>query len=182
VKQFLLFIIFIGSLCLLNACGSSSPPSPPRPPVADFSVVITPASVSTKVGGTSAPVTVTLNAVNGFTSVVSVTISGFPKGINSSPASLARSYYISTTVTGRSPAIKKTPFPECAARCLLYSTGFTLPFVRFSIKRRFNSVSQAVASLPDSGPRRYRSQISSVTLWSFFSIHSMNSPHAPPSP
>jgi hypothetical protein len=116
------------------------------------------------------------------TSVVSVTISGFPKGINSSPASLARSYYISTTVTGRSPAIKKTPFPECAARCLLYSTGFTLPFVRFSIKRRFNSVSQAVASLPDSGPRRYRSQISSVTLWSFFSIHSMNSPHAPPSP
>jgi hypothetical protein len=87
VKQFLLFIIFIGSLCLLNACGSSSPPSPPRPPVADFSVVITPASVSTKVGGTSAPVTVTLNAVNGFTSVVSVTISGFPKEINSSPAS-----------------------------------------------------------------------------------------------
>jgi hypothetical protein len=39
------------------------------------------------VGGTSAPVTVTLNAVNGFTSVVSVTISGFPNGINSSPAS-----------------------------------------------------------------------------------------------
>jgi hypothetical protein len=86
VKQFLLFIIFIGSLCLLNACGSSSPPPPP--PVADFSVVITPASVSTRVGGTSAPVTVTLNAVNGFTSVVSVTISGFPNGINSSPASL----------------------------------------------------------------------------------------------
>jgi hypothetical protein len=87
VKQFLLFIIFIGSFCLLNACGSSSPPPPPPPPVADFSVVITPTSVSTIVGGTSAPVTVTLNTVNGFTSVVSVTISGFPNGINSLPAS-----------------------------------------------------------------------------------------------
>jgi hypothetical protein len=106
VKQFLLFIIFIGSLCLLNACGSSPPPPPP---VADFNVVITPASVSTKVGGTSAPVTVTLNAVNGFTSVVSVTISGFPNGINSSPASpFTISAGMSQQVTFSAPAAAGT--------------------------------------------------------------------------
>jgi glycoprotein endo-alpha-1,2-mannosidase len=50
-------------------------------------MVISPASVSTQVGGTSAPVTVSLNSVNGFTGAVNVTVSGFPNGINSSPVS-----------------------------------------------------------------------------------------------
>lgn len=87
MKHFLLLVILIGNLSFLNGCGSSSQPPPPPPPVADFSIVVTPASVSTKVGATSAPVTITLNAVNGFTGAVNMTVSGFPNGINSSPAS-----------------------------------------------------------------------------------------------
>jgi glycoprotein endo-alpha-1,2-mannosidase len=84
LKQFLLVVIFTGTLPFLNGCGSSSP-SPP-PPAADFSIEISPASVSTQVGGTTLPVSVSLKAVNGFTGMVTVTASGFPNGINSSPA------------------------------------------------------------------------------------------------
>jgi glycoprotein endo-alpha-1,2-mannosidase len=86
LKHFLLLVILIGNLSFLNGCGASSSPPPP-PPAGDFSIVVSPASVSTQVGGTSAPVTVSLNAINGFTGAVNVTVSGFPNGINSSPAS-----------------------------------------------------------------------------------------------
>jgi hypothetical protein len=85
LKQFLLVVISTGILAFLNGCGSSSPPPPP--PTADFSIEISPASVSTQVGGTSAPVTVSLKALNGFTGAATVTVSGFPNGINSSPTS-----------------------------------------------------------------------------------------------
>src|SRR5450432_767135 len=75
LKHFLLLVILIGNLSFLNGCGASSSPPPP-PPAGDFSIVGSPASVSTQVGGTSAPVTVSLNAINGFTGAVSVTVSG----------------------------------------------------------------------------------------------------------
>jgi glycoprotein endo-alpha-1,2-mannosidase len=88
LKHFPLIVILLGNLCFLNGCGaSSSPPPPPPPPAADFSIVIAPASVSTQVGGTSAPVTVSLNALSGFSGAVSVTMTGFPNGITSSLAS-----------------------------------------------------------------------------------------------
>ena len=67
---------------LLNGCGSSSPPPPP--PTGDFSIAVSPSSVSTQVGATTSPVTVSLNALNGFTANVTVTVTGFPLGINSS--------------------------------------------------------------------------------------------------
>jgi glycoprotein endo-alpha-1,2-mannosidase len=81
-----LLLIAICSLCLLNGCGSSS--APPPPPAADFSIVISSASISRQVGGTTSPVTVSLDPVNGFAGRVTVTVSGFPNGINSSPASV----------------------------------------------------------------------------------------------
>jgi glycoprotein endo-alpha-1,2-mannosidase len=84
LKQFLLVVIFTGTLALLNGCGSSSLPPPPS--AEDFNIEASPKSVSTQVGGTSSPVTVSLSAVNGFIGTVTVTASGFPNGINSSPA------------------------------------------------------------------------------------------------
>jgi glycoprotein endo-alpha-1,2-mannosidase len=72
-------------MALLSAScggGSSSPPLSP-----DFSVGLSTTSVSTQVGGTTAPVTVSVNALNGFAGQVSVTVSGFPMGINSLPSS-----------------------------------------------------------------------------------------------
>jgi len=70
----------------LVACGGSSSPPPPPPP-SDFSIVIGPPSVSTQVGGTTSPVTVSLDQLNGFSGPVTVTVSGFPMGINALPAS-----------------------------------------------------------------------------------------------
>jgi glycoprotein endo-alpha-1,2-mannosidase len=84
MKKSQLILISIWSLCLLNGCGGSSPS--PLPPAADFSILISPASVSTQVGGTTSPVTVSLNPQNGFTGPVTVSVSGFPNGINPSPA------------------------------------------------------------------------------------------------
>ncbi len=52
-----------------------------------FSIAVSPSSVSTQVGATTSPVTVSLNPVNGFTGTATITVSGFPLGINSSPAS-----------------------------------------------------------------------------------------------
>jgi len=84
LKKSILISISIFSLCFLNGCGSSSPPPPP--PAADFSIVISPAAVSTQVGGTTSPITVSLNAENGFTGPVTVSASGFANGVDPSPA------------------------------------------------------------------------------------------------
>lgn len=83
MKKSLLPLIAICSLYFLDGCGSSSPPPPP--PIADFSIAVSPASVSMQVGGTTLPVTVSLNPKNGFTGPVTVSMSGFPNGINPLP-------------------------------------------------------------------------------------------------
>lgn len=69
---------------LLTGCGSSQ--STPPPVVPDFSISVSPPSVSTVVGSTTAPVSVSLTVLNGFTGAVNVTVSGFPMGINALPA------------------------------------------------------------------------------------------------
>ena len=70
----------------LVACGGGGS-GPPPPPAQDFIVSVSPSSVSTQVGAATLPVTVSLTPQNGFTAPVSVSISGFPNGISSSPAS-----------------------------------------------------------------------------------------------
>ena len=83
-KSLLLSIAFCG-LYFLTGCGSSQ--SSPPPPSPDFSISISPLSVATVVGSTTAPVSVSVTLLNGFTGPVTVTVSGFPDGISSSPAS-----------------------------------------------------------------------------------------------
>jgi len=85
LKHSFLLLIASGCFCFLTGCGGSS--SSTLPPTGDFSITASPASVSTQVGGTTTPVAVSLNALNGFTGPVTVTVSGFPDGISSSPAS-----------------------------------------------------------------------------------------------
>lgn len=82
----LCFLFFLCDLCYLNGCGTSSLPPPP-PPAADFTIVISTNSVSTQVGATTSPISVSLNPQNGFTGPVMVSLSGFPDGIIPSPAS-----------------------------------------------------------------------------------------------
>ena len=72
------------AMVLLNGCGggSSNPPL-----VADFTLFVSPAQVSTTVGTVTPSVFVSVAPVNGFTGSVLVTLSGLPAGSTSQPAS-----------------------------------------------------------------------------------------------
>jgi glycoprotein endo-alpha-1,2-mannosidase len=81
VKKSLPLLISLYASFLLAGCGGGiSSPSP----TGDFSIVVSPSSPSTQVGGTTSPVSVSINPLNGFTGTVTVSVSGFPSGINSS--------------------------------------------------------------------------------------------------
>lgn len=69
---------------LISGCGSggSSPPPPPG-----FSLSVSPGSLLVSQTTTSAAVTVTAAPANGFSGTVSVTVTGLPAGVTSSPAS-----------------------------------------------------------------------------------------------
>lgn len=80
------FPLILGGCAGLVACGGGSSGPPPPPPV-DFTISVTPSSVSTQVGGTSSPLNVSVIPQSSFAGQVTVTLSGFPNGITSSPAS-----------------------------------------------------------------------------------------------
>ena len=64
--------------------GGGIQPPPPQP---DFSISLSSSSLSLLQGGTSSPVTVSINAENGFSGNVQVTLAGMPSGIISNPTS-----------------------------------------------------------------------------------------------
>ena len=72
--------------------GGSSPgpqvaPPPAPPPIPDFSLTISPSSLTLTGGTTSAPATLSVSALNGFSGNVQVTLSGLPAELPSSPVS-----------------------------------------------------------------------------------------------
>ena len=73
----------LSSLALLS-CGGGSTPQP----VADFSLISTPAAFTLVAGGTTQQVSVTASPANAFTGTVSVAISGLPTGVVAQPAAL----------------------------------------------------------------------------------------------
>ena|SRR5882762_7729625 len=74
------------ALRVLIGCGGSSAPPPPPPPPA-FSISVSPSSVSIGVGGTTSPVTISVNAKNGFTGSVDIQLQGIPQEVTPSPSS-----------------------------------------------------------------------------------------------
>lgn len=56
------------------------------PPPPDFSISVVPSSVSAQAGTTSSTVTVSITALNGFSSSVSAAVSGLPAGVTCSPS------------------------------------------------------------------------------------------------
>lgn len=75
----LCFILPGATLLLQVACGGGSKAETP-PATPDFSLQVTPGSLQVPAGG-SGYVTVTLSRLNGFTSAVTLTGSGFPAGV-----------------------------------------------------------------------------------------------------
>src|ERR1700691_1040671 len=66
-------------LCLaLMSCGGGSHPTPPSTPQADFSLTVSPASLTIAPGATGSSVSVLATPVNSFSGTVSVAIGGLP--------------------------------------------------------------------------------------------------------
>jgi hypothetical protein len=59
------------------------------PPPPDFSLAVSPQSLSVTIGAAGQPVELTATAVNGFTGNVNVALSGLPAGVTANPASLS---------------------------------------------------------------------------------------------
>jgi hypothetical protein len=70
--------------CITTGCGDSPHSSPPPP---DFSLALSPASVSAQVGAATTPVIITVNGQPGFTGSVNVSLQGVPAGVTVSPSS-----------------------------------------------------------------------------------------------
>jgi hypothetical protein len=61
----------------------------PPPAQADFSLAVSPQSLSVTIGAAGKPVQLTATALNGFTGNVNVALSGLPAGVTANPASLS---------------------------------------------------------------------------------------------
>ena len=77
-------------ILLLTACtgcgGGQSSVAPP-PPSPDFTVAVSPATVTVSDGATSSPVDVSITAENGFSGPVQISVNNLPSGITSNPSS-----------------------------------------------------------------------------------------------
>lgn len=103
--------VTVFAIFFIAGCGGGSQtyqPPPPPPPVADFAISVSPTSVSTQVGGATAPVTVTVTPTNGFSDSVSVSLDGFPNGITPSPSTLSLNPGMSGQVSFAAPAAAGT--------------------------------------------------------------------------
>ena len=93
------------SLCLLVcifvfACkGSNNPPNTPPSNPADFSLSVSPATVSLTAGGAGVPFTLNAAAINGFSGQVTVALSGLPDGVVAQPANAVLAPGIAQTIT-----------------------------------------------------------------------------------
>ena len=85
VTAFWIALLFSVSLPLLNGCGSSGAAATPAP--ADFSLTVSPATLSVAQGATG-QLSVTAAAQNGLTGTVAVSGTGLPAGVTVSPSPL----------------------------------------------------------------------------------------------
>src|SRR5258707_13349500 len=123
------FVIF------LSGCGGGGGGGPqPPPPQPDFTIGLSTSTVSIAQGSSSAPVSVTVNGLNGFSGSVQVTLSGVPAGVTSNPASpfSVSSGQAVAVIIGVSPHPATGQFtisPQAASGALSHSPpfSFTVP-------------------------------------------------------
>lgn len=79
------FLISLQFACVVCGCGGGSSSSPPSPATGDFSIAANPTTV-TVFPDYGTPVSISVAVVDGFSSSVSVQVSGLPAGVTASPA------------------------------------------------------------------------------------------------
>ena len=84
-RRTLILPVSVFSLALA-ACGAGSGSQTPPPPP-DFTLTVSPMSASAVVGTTSSEVTISVSPKNGYSSPVTVVLSGLPSGVTISPGS-----------------------------------------------------------------------------------------------
>src|SRR5258708_7124729 len=104
-------VLVSGFVIFLSGCGGGggggTQPPPPQP---DFTIGLSTSTVNIAQGSSSAPVSVIVNGLNGFSGSVQVTLSGVPAGVTSNPAS---PFSVSS---GQAVAAKIGPRPNPPAR------------------------------------------------------------------
>ena len=81
------------------------------PPPPDFSLAVSPASLTIVAGATGSPVSILATPLNSFSGTVAVTITGLPTGVTANPATLTLSPGTAqnTTLTAGAGAVAATP-------------------------------------------------------------------------
>jgi len=83
----LLLVLLFFALATGCGGGGGSQQAPPPPPSPDFTLSVSPTSVSMSAGG-STPASISVTASNGFSSQVTVQVTGLPAGVSVSPANI----------------------------------------------------------------------------------------------
>jgi len=79
-------LLVIGFLTSFGCGGSGGGSGPPPPPPPDFALSLSPNAVTVPQGQTSSPLTLSVVGQNGFAGAVSITLTGLPAGVTSSPS------------------------------------------------------------------------------------------------
>jgi IPT/TIG domain-containing protein len=152
-------MIFLGGCGGGGGGGTQPPPSQP-----DFSIALSTATVSIAQGSSSAPVSVSVTGLNGFSGNVQVTLAGVPAGVTSNPAS---PFSVSTglpvsVIIGASPSAATGQFnisAQATSGSLSHSAPFSLTVqagVALNLPRSTFLRNDSVAAMdtPSGEPRR----------------------------
>ena len=125
-----LFIVCIG-LSSLIACSNGPNSPPPPPPVGNFSIVVSPATITAAAGSSNATFAVSTTAQNGFTGSAAVTLTGLPAGTTTSPASpfnvaVGSSQTVTVSVPTTASSSNYTVTATGSSGSLSHSTALTL--------------------------------------------------------
>ncbi|HWY09531.1 MAG TPA: IPT/TIG domain-containing protein [Candidatus Acidoferrales bacterium] len=153
------FVIFLGG-CGGGGGGGTQPP-PPKP---DFTIGVSTTTVSIAQGSSSAPISVSVTGLNGFSGSVQVTLSGVPTGVTSNPAGpfSVSAGEQSSVIIGASPNAATGQFTisaqatsgslsHSAPFSLTIQTGVALNLPRSTVLR---NDSVAAVDTPSGEPRR----------------------------
>ncbi len=124
---FSIFLLLCFSMPLLNGCSSSGSAAVPAP--ADFSLTVSPATLSVAQGATG-QLSVTAAAQNGLTGTVAVSVSGLPAGVTVSPSTLSltpgTAQNMTVTVSGAAAVASTTLTLTGTAGSLTHTVPVTL--------------------------------------------------------